>query len=78
MAGWSTASRSLTLFVLPLYIFKKERKSTRSRLYAIRVLEDEPSKADFKSSHSFNNVNCAGDMSSSLANDLFCAHIRFP
>ena len=59
-------------------VVKKEKKSIRSRLYATKVFEDDPSNADFKSSHSFNKINCAGDMSSSLANDLFCAQIRFP
>ena len=62
----------------PLCNVKKEKKSIRSRLYATKVFEDDPSNADFKSSHSFNKVSCADDMSSSLANDLFCAQIRFP
>ena len=62
----------------PLCNVKKEKKSIRSRLYATKVFEDDASNADFKSSHSFNKVSCADDMSSSLANDLFCAQIRSP
>ena len=62
----------------PLCNVKKEKKSIRSRLYAAKVFEDDPSNADFKSSHSFNKVSSTDDMSSSLANGLFCAQIRFP